>query len=103
MSQIRFKRHHPFNLLFTLSSFRIQSANTNFCSKFNIMPSSGSQAADELMFTINRLKQVQHLSAAVVEQIREYEQTYLDMQRFDKPVSFRHRNLETDSAVIAHR
>ena len=37
------------------------------------------------MFTINRLKQVQHPSAAVLEQIREYEQTYLDMQRFDRP------------------
>ena len=67
------------------------------------MPSSGSQGADELMFTINRLKQVQHPSAAVVEQIRAYEQTYLEMQRFDRPVPLRHRNLETDSAVTAHR
>ena len=55
------------------------------------MSNSASQArrlrtAQELLFTINRLKEVHHPSAAVAEKLGMYQRDYNKMLRFDVPV-----------------
>ena len=44
-----------------------------------------SKNADELLFVIKRMKEVQQPSAAVTAQLGELERLYAKMQRFDAP------------------